>query len=341
MGCGNGKTVMALFIAAKLGRRTMVVVHKEFLMNQWRERIRQFLPGASVGKIQGPVFDVDHDIVLCMLQTLCVRDLDAARLAGFGLVIVDECHHTSAQAFSKALHKVNFRYSLGLTATIQRKDGLGYIFQWFLGDVCHRARQESQSVQIQLLRFSSRDPAYSEELFIYGGKVNMARMVSNICAFKPRTGYIVAELVNTLDARGVDGNNCKALVLSERRNHLIEIERELKRVRPEITVGYYVGGLSETQLKESEMCSVILGTFAMAAEGMDIPSLDTLLLASPKSDIEQSAGRILRLKQSDRRNVPLILDLVDDFSVFRSMSNKRKKYYKKKGYRVVNESERE
>lgn len=122
MACAAGKTVMALYIACALDRRALVVVHKEFLLEQWLERIAQFVPAASVGRVQGAVEGRDvvlRDVVLCMLQTLSGRAFAAGAFDGFGTVVVDECHHASAEVFSRGLHKVNFRYALGLSATVR------------------------------------------------------------------------------------------------------------------------------------------------------------------------------------------------------------------------------
>ena len=105
------------------------------------------------------------------------------------------------------------------------------------------------------------------------------------------------------------------------------------------SLGYYKGGMSEKELKNSESKQVILGTYKMASEGMDIPHLDTLFLISPKSDIEQSVGRILRLKVADRVNVPRVVDISDTFSMFRNQESKRLAFYKKNKYptQVFNE----
>ncbi len=100
-------------------------------------------------------------------------------------------------------------------------------------------------------------------------------------------------------------------------------------------VGFYVGGMSDEQLSESERdCDILLGTFSMASEGMDIPKLDTIILSTPKSDIIQSVGRILRKKPEDRIYIPLIIDINDNFSMFINQSKKRLKYYKKCSYNI-------
>lgn len=335
MACAAGKTVMGINIACQLGLKTLVIVHKEFLARQWEERIEQFAPDARVGRIQGAAFDVEgRDFVIAMVQTLSVRSFDEDAFDGFGTVIADECHHMSAEVFSRALHRINFRHSLGLSATLQRADGLSHVFQWFLGGVCYRTRRPREDVEVLVREFSSPDPSYCEELYVFGKQINMARMISNVCAFAPRTEAVAGWIRGSLEERP----GSKVLVLSERRTHLAEMEAAVRAGGPdaggaEITTGFYVGGMKQDALKESEGCRVVFGTFAMAAEGMDIPALDTLVLASPKSEIEQPVGRILRVRADERERVPRVIDVVDGFSVFRAQAAKRARYYRKCGYR--------
>lgn len=330
MACAAGKTVMGLNIACQLGEKTLVLVAKNFLMDQWIERIEQFIPDARVGRIQSTVFDVeDKDIVLGMVQTLSTRKFDEDAFDGFGTVIVDECHHMSAEVFSRALHRINFRNSLGLSATLQRKDGLSHVFQWFLGGVAYKTARPKDTVEVVRMVYSSDCPKYNEEAFVFGKQINMARMIGNVCGHGDRTEKVAdAILKSLLEERP----GSKVLVLSERRTHLSEIE---SRVAEKATTGFYVGGMKPEKLKESESKQVVFGTFAMAAEGMDIPALDTLVLASPKSDIEQPVGRILRVRAADRERTPRVIDVVDDFSVFRAQAIKRERYYKKCGYNVT------
>lgn len=111
-------------------------------MNQWIERIQQFLPGARIGKIQGQIIDIDNkDIVLCMLQSLVLKDYPSSIFDSFGLTIIDEVHHISSETFSNALFKVVTKYMLGLSATMNRKDGTTKVFKMFLGPVVHKAEK--------------------------------------------------------------------------------------------------------------------------------------------------------------------------------------------------------
>ena len=336
--CGYGKTVIGLYLAAKLGVKTLVVVHKEFLVNQWKERIKQFLPHARIGKIQGNKIFVDgYDIVIGMLQSISMKEYPEELFNSFGFVIYDECHHLGAETFSKALLKTGCTYTLGLSATPTRADGLTKVFQWHLGEIVYKInKREEENVKVKLIKYLVKhngqevdEPVegYNKILLNYNKKPNMAAMINNICSFLPRTKKIVEETVKCLD----EGR--KILILSDRREHL----KTLKSLLDETSYssGFYLGGMKEKDLEETEGKNVILGTFMMASEGFDCRyPLDTIILASPKSNIEQAVGRILRQDAKDRVFVPLVIDIMDDFSTFGGQCFKRVKFYNKNNYNL-------
>ena len=109
---------MALYLLSKISKKTIVIVHKEFLLNQWK-RIEEYLPDARVGIIQANKIDIKNkDIVIAMLQSISMKEYDIDETFGnFGFTIVDECHHISAEVFCRSLPKINSMYSLGLSAT--------------------------------------------------------------------------------------------------------------------------------------------------------------------------------------------------------------------------------
>ena len=131
--CGFGKTTVSLAIACKLGYRTMIVVHKEFLANQWKERIQQFCPGASIGIVQQNKKEVDCDFVIAMLQSLSLKEYSFEDFDSIGTLIVDEAHHICAKVFSQSLFKLCPKHAFGLSATPNRKDGLTKVLHWFMG----------------------------------------------------------------------------------------------------------------------------------------------------------------------------------------------------------------
>ena len=196
---GFGKTTMALAFASHLKVRTMIIVHKEFLANQWKERIGQFCPGASIGRIQQDVFDIEHDFVITMIQTMCSRSFEHKLFDSFGLVIVDEAHHIGAAAFSQTMFKLTPRYTLGLTATPERKDGLTQLLYWFMGPEFFRVHRENQlTTQVETIWFD--DPLYCmAPPATRFGKINMAGMITQITELSDRNKMII-ERVSQLDS---------------------------------------------------------------------------------------------------------------------------------------------
>eukprot|EP00798_Chlamydomonas_sp_ICE-L_P008442 gene8442-biopygen3785 len=295
--CGGGKTVVALKIASDLACKTLIVVHKEFLLSQWRERIEQFMPYASVGLVKAGVTDTHgRDVVLASLQSLSMKSYAADTFSEFGLLIVDECHRVGTEVFSRALFKTTFRYSLGLSATPDRKDGMTRAIVYHLGphvpllqfdDSVSSSTGNDRVVRVRVVRFSSDAREYAREEVIHrriaDGRMKAApcisRMITNVCDFEPRTAFVV-ELISDVLASAPDR---RVLVLSDRKSQLQHVHDLL--VAKGIAVGFYWGGMKNSELKASASRRVICATFPYAAEGMDIPELDTLVLASPKTDV--------------------------------------------------------
>lgn len=490
--CGGGKTTMALYVLTQLKVKAMIVVHKDFLLNQWKERIEEFVPSARIGMLKAKVMDVkDKDIVLASLQSLSMKSYDPAIFSDFGTLIVDEClpyeqrvatengpiqigvlyrmweqkqkmpkvlsynsatntmeyknityswkktnqnlleicfersnlkcttnhkiltlsgykeardisigdlvicnhrflksstmrvhkinkinnstdnqanprkmrrgrsdvfdievednhnfiaccdsgigpvvhncHHTSAEVFSQALKKVSFKYTIGLSATLNRKDGLSKVFKWYIGDVVYKSTKRTDTVNVHIHPYFDPSPSYSyaHEIFMAGtSKPNVAKMINNICSFKPRQVYIL----NILSSLISKEPKRKILLLSDRRNHLLQLHTLL--CEKGYDAGVYMGGMKQVDLTACESKQIILATFAIAAEGYDQKGLDCLILASPKGDVVQAVGRILRDKEKERKYIPLIIDIVDEFSIFENQGKKRCKYYKTLNYNV-------
>jgi len=329
--CGGGKTVIALNIVARVAKKTMIIVHKDFLLRQWHERISAFLPDARVGLVKAKTVNVrDKDVVIASLQSLSMKEYaDDDIFAGVGLLIIDEVHRTGTEVFSRALQKASVSCCLGLSATVERKDGMTKVFSWFIGGVVYaRAPATDDRVDVALCTYNHSSPEYGDVPEISGsGKPNVSRMINNVTSFPPRTRAMCDAILEVLHREP----RRRVLVLSDRKQHLRDIA---DRLSTSTTVGMYVGGMKAADLEASQDRTVILATYSFASEGFDVPGLDTLVLASPKTDIEQSVGRVLRQRAADRARVPLVLDVVDGFSVFRIQAQRRKAYYKKRGYRM-------
>tara|TARA_A200000113_G_scaffold80138_1_gene71208 strand:+ start:26 stop:1477 length:1452 start_codon:yes stop_codon:yes gene_type:complete len=333
--CGGGKTVLALYIISMLKKKTIVVVHKDFLMTQWRDRITQFLPNARIGKIQQNTIDIENkDIVLAMVQSLSQKEYDPNVFSSFGLAVFDECHHLGAEVFSKSMAKVASKYMLGLSATPDRKDGLRKVFEWFIGPMVYSSKKDVNKdfIETRIYEYDNQnDKVYNKLELGYNKKPCMPRMINNISDCIHRNNFI-NELVKIEYLNGR-----KILILGDRREYLNRTEKWIKdNIDPNV-VGQYVGGMKPAELRDSQEKDIILGTYSMASEGMDIPKLNTIFLASPKSDVVQSVGRILREKASVRKFHPLVVDFLDvhpNLGVFSKQCDKRISFYKKNNHEI-------
>ena len=314
--CGYGKTTVALRIAAELGYRTMVIVHKEFLANQWRERIQQFCPGSTIGLVQQEKFDIEHPFVIVMLQSLSMKEYTFEDFESFGTVLVDEAHHICAKVFSQALFKLCPRHIFGLSATPTRKDGLSCVLEWFMGPTFFSVERENRGkVVVNTVRYTC--DRYKEcPPCNRVGKLSLVNMITELTENQHRTNRIIRIVKAQLKT------NRHIIVLSERRNHCIELAEHFPGKS-----GLYMGGMKQSELDESSTKQVIFATYSQAHEGLDIPTLDTLIMATPKSDIVQSIGRIMR-ETKGKKNDPLIFDIVDEWSVLNAMYMKRRRVYR-------------
>lgn len=418
--CAWGKTSGSLYILSQLKKKTLVIVHKEFLLNQWIERIQQFLPKARVGRIQGQIIDIENkDIVIGMLQSLSMKEYPASIFESFGFTIIDEVHHISSQTFSNALFKIVTKYMLGLSATMNRKDGTTRVFKMFLGDVIFKGKRDEQhDAEVRAITYKVDDDEFNDTILDYRGNPQNSSMISKLCEYNRRTEFIIKTICDFIKLDDVDDKtiteykltmdsqvpNCE--LCNRNNNYLMRNtccnclkycliclenialrsqtnEKTSKKVRTKCpncnktlryeqnyienpyvkpleqkhtiimahnlnilhymykkfvcknlaSVGYYIGGMSESELKDSEKKQVIFSSYQMASEGLDIPTLNSQFLVTPKSDIVQIVGRIMRAKH--KFSHPIIYDFVDSHDIFQRQWIKRKAYYKSQNYKIV------
>lgn len=332
-GCGKGKSVMALKAVANIGKPTLILVHKEFLMTQWMNHIKNWF-GVEAGYVQGGVFKWEgYPIVVGMLQTLYARrdSLPEGFRENFGIVISDECHRVSADTWSQVVEMFPAKRRWGLSATLNRSDGLEIIFKSHLGDVIYQLLGTNLQPKVYAINTGINFP--QAQFQMRNGKLNTAKMLTHLTTIEERNRKILGYLVSA--ARG----GRRIIVLSERVEHV----KYLRQVFDHNTKGegfetrMYIGGMdADARAEAEENADILFATTQMAKEALDIPSLDTLFFVTPQgSEIttEQAVGRIAR--SFEGKKTPLVVDFVDDqLNYCRALWYKRAKVYTKMGLQI-------
>jgi superfamily II DNA or RNA helicase len=339
-GTGTGKTFMGLYVLSKLKVKTIVVVNKIPIMNQWKSEIEKFLPGIKVGTLQGQKnVDINNcDIVVAMLQSMARIDYPDALFVDFGCVIIDEVHNLASKVFSQILFKLCCKYTIGLSATPKRADGCEYVFKWHLGNIVYKSNEKRKGKPpiIRLLKIETNEykEVSTENKFTGQKQIQFTSMLSELVEMSKRN-LLILDLIKDLIKKD---SNRKILVLSDRRNHLLNLDNDLDVT---FTYGLFLGSMKQAALTQSRASNVIMATFAAFSEGVSERDLDTLILCSPKKFIghmqnkivknesgklEQIVGRVFRKDHIERN--PIIVDLQDQFSVYKTQAKSRVIFYK-------------
>lgn len=323
--CGFGKTTCSLKISCYFKKKTIILVHTTALLEQWKERIEQFVTNASVGVLQRDRVDVEgRTHVIALMQSVSRRSYSRDVLDAFGLMIVDEAHHVCASQLSRCVTKVGCKLRLGLSATPVRKDGMTRFLFDSIGPICASVERAYEEVNVDIVSVVSgpSDTVY----MMRNGKQspNIAKMINNLCDSASRAELVVRSVTRAL------AEDRHIIVLSDRRDHL----KKMGKMISGVDVGFMVGGVKTADIADVSSRRVIMATYAYCSEGLDIPSLDTCVFATPRSDIVQCCGRILRHHPS--KKVPRVIDFVDNSPVFHGQARKRMKYYKKLKATVAN-----
>jgi superfamily II DNA or RNA helicase len=326
---GGGKTVCGLWIASQLKLPTLILVHNTFLRDQWIERISAFLPEARVGTVQGDVVDIEEkDFIVCMLQSLALKEYPVDTFKDIGLVIVDECHHIASEAFSKSIPKITSKYMLGLSATPQRKDKLMYVINWFLGPILYQSQggdKVDEKVKVEYFEYEPEDPKFNDIIYNSQGVMFTSLMINKVVACQHRN-MLIKDILEDI----VQDPQRNVLLLTDRVEHT---ELLFKLLNPELQ---QKTGILHSKLKAPERTalmnskSILIATYSMCKEGFDHSSLNTLIMATSRPDIEQIVGRILRIEKDKRTTEPLIIDIVDP--AFRRQFQERLTLYKSRKY---------
>jgi len=317
-------TIISLYIAAHYQLKTLVIVHKTFLLNQWKERAEEFT-NAKVGIIQQNKIDIEgKQIVIGMLQSIAKDKYDTSIFKDFGLVIFDEAHHAPSKYFSQALPIISCKKTLGLSATPKRSDKLEKILYWYFGNIMYKLDNvTNDKVLVNIYNYKLEHEKF-REYKLRTGDINRAKTINKLTTIGRRNKFIINLIKEIIEPKR------KIIVLSDRVEHLKLLNERLEKFNTDdnfITTSFYIGGMKMDKLKKSEEAQVIFATYSMAAEALDIPELNTLFMVTPRREIEQAVGRILR--KIDPSTRPIIYDVIDMMPSFINQGKHRKQFYKK------------
>lgn len=323
---GWGKTVTAIKIWIEFGCTGLVVVQKQFLLDQWKRRIEEFAPGARVGIIQKDrcEFGDDFDISIAMIQSLVKRKDEYPQefWSWAGLVMSDEVHRIAAPSWATVVPCFTGYYRLGLSATPKRPDGAQDVFFYHIGDIVYASKV--RKVIPKLRRIYTKFEFFRTPRFdpnTTSKQVQLRFLCSNV----KRNELIVDELTRAIKA------GRKVIVLSERRKHLEVLDEMFSHCKPnDCVTDFYVGGRTMEELDVAEKADVVWATYQMSKEALDIPALDTLFLVSPVANVEQPVGRIMR--EYEDKKQPVIVDFIDDrVKNFKKLFKSRLWFYENNG----------
>lgn len=340
MPCGSGKTNCGLVAISQIGGRALWLTHTQDLLNQSMDRAKSILDiKGSYGKITAGKIDIGTHITFATVQTMCKIDLSQYK-DYWDIIIVDECAHaagspTRVTQFYKVLSNLSARYKIGLTATPKRADGLEKSMFALLGDIIHEVpksevEQFTCPVVVHTVETGYK-PDYNAVL-MGDGTLNYTELINDLTNDQERF-KIVLNHINNLGK--------SVLVLANRVEYLQNLNAEFNG-KSICLSGMGQSKKAKTERKETLRklndgeVDVVFASYQLAAEGLDVPNLQYVVLATPEKDptrVQQSTGRVGR--KADGKKIGTVIDFVDDFGMYRGWYKKRLSLYKKLGYDII------
>lgn len=332
---GSGKTRMGIALICALGRKTLWLTHTNELLNQSYNAAAEFIDKKLLGKITAGKMDISEGITFATVQTLSKADLNALRYE-WDMVVVDECHRCSgtvnkATMFSKVLNNLAARYKYGLSATLHRADGLIKCTYALVGGVAHTVPDEVVNTMRVEIQKKETGVQISRQCLDTDGTLCYAKLINYLAEHSGRNVFI------SLDIEILAEQGHSIIVLSDRVEHLNRLYDRIGELYKQDAVILHGKvkkqdrELALEQMRNKEK-HILLATYQLAKEGLDVPCLDRLLLATPVKDyaiVVQSVGRIARVCEG--KGTPVVYDYVDDIGFLQGMWKKRCTSYRKDG----------
>lgn len=329
---GFGKTYVGASIACQLGQQTLVVVTKNDLSAEWHRTFKHLigLPQEQIGHVQQNKLAYEgRRITTAMIQTLLAREYPPEFYSAFGLVVFDEVHRLGAEHFSRVCQLFPSRYRLGLSATPKRSDDRQGLFQAHIGPVLVRGTSVPMTPKVLVKKTGFRLPQEPRQdddgiwkkmpMLVTPGK--MMNVIDAMAKSDQRNGEI-AEFVFQAYTAG----RAHTVVMAETLDHLNRLFHAIvAKGVPGEHIGFYHGQQKAYEQALGKTKRVVLCTYGYTSEGTNVPAWDTLVMASPRSNIKQPVGRVLRFLEGKRK--PVVLDLVDDHPTLKSFHFARLKTY--------------
>lgn len=344
--CGSGKTIMGLEIVARLGLKTLWIAHTNDLVQQAMDRAKANfdLDFAKYGTISAGKVKIG-DITFATAQTLCNLDLPLYKNE-FDVIVIDECHHiykgdNSLAMYYKILNNLSARYRFGLTATPKRADGLERCMIALLGNIEHTIPKEEVKKFTCPVKVKKMETGYSPDLNVVlagDGTIVYSDLINDLTHNKERNEKIAKDCIEELTMNP----NVRILMLSDRVEHLSVLKNMITtgNVKQLMALSNSKKAREERRQVLKDLndgkINVVLATYALAKEGLDVPKLDYVVFASPQKDettVTQSAGRVGR--KAEGKEYGVVIDYVDDFGMLRGFSKKRNSVYKKLEYEIM------
>lgn len=332
---GSGKTRMGIATICRMGLKTLWLTHTNELLNQSYNSASEFIDEKLLGKITNGKMQIADGITFATVQTLSKADLNALRYE-WDMVVVDECHRCSgtvskATMFSKVLNNLAARYKYGLSATLHRADKLIKCTYALVGGVAHTVPDNVVKTMRVEIQKKETGVQISRKCLDTDGTLVYAKLINYLAEHKRRNDIIAMDIEDLAD------KGHSIILLSDRVEHLNTIYDNIMSKYQDDTVilhGKIKKADREKALKEmrNKEKHILLATYQLAKEGLDVPCLDRLLLATPVKDyaiVVQSVGRIARVCEG--KGTPVVYDYVDDIVFLKNMWKKRCTSYKKDG----------
>ncbi len=313
-----GKTITALAIAKKLGQKTLVVTHTTNLRNQWEKEVKKSFD-LQPGRIGSGSFNTSSPIVVGNIQSLYRRIEEIKPL--FGTVVLDEMHHVSSPTFTRIIDEMPARYKIGLTGTLERKDGRHVVFRDYFGSKVLKPPKEN-------FLTPSIDVIKSEVRFLDGSYTPWAERINHL-ANNEEYVHSIAMIASKYAAEGH-----KVLVVSDR-VHFLKVCHRLVGDNSVCITGDMDFEEREKTIQQIGEKNILFGTQAIFSEGISIDQLSCLVLATPVNNdplLTQLIGRVIRKKEGKRQ--PKVVDIHLKGKTASRQANARMGYYVKQGYRI-------